>query len=56
MARACGLSQTTVNRIWRLHGLAPHQPGQAAASPEVPIRPAAGPVPLTRAPDEPGRS
>jgi transposase len=25
MARACGLSQTTVNRIWRLHGLAPHR-------------------------------
>jgi transposase len=25
MARACGLSQTTINRIWRLHGLAPHQ-------------------------------
>jgi transposase len=27
MARACGLSQTTVNRIWRLHGLAPHRLG-----------------------------
>ena len=34
MARACGLSQTTVNRIWRLHGLAPHRPdtGDSAAS------------------------
>jgi transposase len=28
MARACGLSQTTVNRIWRLHGLAPHRPDE----------------------------
>jgi transposase len=34
MARACGLSQTTVNRIWRLHGLAPHRTG-AAVEPEV---------------------
>lgn len=54
MARACGLSQTTVNRIWRLHGLAPHQPGQAAAPPEVPATPAAGALPLTRAPAQPG--
>jgi transposase len=35
MARSCGLSQTTVNRIWRLHGLAPHR---ANAEPES-IRP-----------------
>jgi transposase len=33
MARACGLSQTTVNRIWRVHGLAPHRTG---AEPEAP--------------------
>jgi transposase len=32
MARACGLSQTTVNRIWRLHGLAPHRVGDAGGA------------------------
>jgi transposase len=44
MARACGLSQTTVNRIWRLHGLAPHRsddpdtaaPAERAARPAPP--------------------
>lgn len=33
MARACGLSQTTVNRIWRLHGLAPHRTGVEGDAP-----------------------
>lgn len=32
MARVCGLSQTTVNRIWRLHGLAPHRTGPPVAA------------------------
>ena len=44
MARACGLSQTTVNRIWRLHGLAPHradEPDAAAAGAEPPPLPSA---------------
>jgi transposase len=52
MARACGLSQTTVNRIWRLHGLAPHRlpagdgaalplPTAAPAEPRLPAAPAA---------------
>jgi transposase len=44
MARSCGLSQTTVNRIWRMHGLAPHR---AAAEP-VPT----GPDPVAM-PDRP---
>ncbi len=50
MARACGLSQTTVNRIWRLHGLAPHRIGGepetlAASGPDgaVPAPAPAGP-------------
>lgn len=36
MARACGLSQTTVNRIWRLHGLAPHQSDALLPAPPPP--------------------
>jgi transposase len=46
MARACGLSQTTVNRIWRLHGLAPHrgeEPEGQASGPAAAPRPAAAP-------------
>jgi transposase len=42
MARAAGLSQTTVNRIWRLHGLAPHRSSEDSAVPAEPeSRPAA---------------
>jgi transposase len=39
MARACGLSQTTVNRIWRLHGVTPHRSDDGAApAPPSPAR------------------
>jgi transposase len=34
MARACGLSQTTINRIWRLHGLSPHQSDSPMPAPQ----------------------
>jgi transposase len=50
MARACGLSQTTVNRIWRLHGLAPHR----ADEPKATAAEAAGPGrPASAAPEPP---
>jgi transposase len=52
MARACGLSQTTVNRIWRLHGLAPHRPGADAAGGAGIAREAAGTAPPADAPRE----
>jgi transposase len=55
MARACGLSQTTVNRVWRLHGLAPHREAAPAslAPPSVPApaRPAVPPPEPAPRPD-----
>jgi transposase len=55
MARACGLSQTTVNRIWRLHGLAPHRLGgePAATAPAGPYAAAPTPTPAPAAPQAP---
>jgi transposase len=45
MARVAGLSQTTVNRIWRLHGIAPHR----VETPPVPqtATASAAPAPAT---------
>jgi transposase len=43
MARACGLSQTTVNRIWRLHGLAPHRLNEGEPDRPAPAAPATPP-------------
>lgn len=60
MARACGLSQTTVNRIWRLHGLAPHRLDEGEATPaalpaERPRQPLPAPA-VTEPPDTSGNS
>ena len=44
MAHACGLSQTTVNRIWRLHGLAPHRTEAPPPANPAPVSASAGPA------------
>jgi len=56
MARACGLSQTTVNRIWRLHGLAPHRIGGGPEALGAASRDGAGPAPPPPAPPADGEA
>ena len=52
LARACGVSQTTVSRIWRAHGVDPrsgtlpaHDRGDTAPTAAPPVPKAAAPVP-----------
>lgn len=42
MARAAGVSEASVRRVWRAHGLKPHTPGNVQGQPGSPFRGKAG--------------